>query len=1113
MTAQIVIFVPAPAAPALVSPADASATNDTTPYFDWNSVQYGSTYRIQIDTNNDFSSPEQDVTGASTDFTSAALPDGKTYYWRVRAINVNGQNGPWSASRSLKVDALPPGLPGLVAPLDRTNIKDTTPQFDWTSPGGTILYQLQVSANPNLSAPVIDTQTSAVTYTAPTALPYGTYYWRVRSQDKAGNWGGWSVTYTVTITLLSTPTNATHLTAIPTFTWKSGDGADAYEFRLDNESSFSLPLVIGPINTGLTRTYTPGISLADGQYFWSVRVYDNGVWSGWMPAWTITMTAPPPAKPVLTAPTLGEPLSTPTPLFTWQAVSGGASFTYQIQIDNNDTFVSPLLDSTLPAGQLTHTPAAPLTEGGPLYWRVRAINLAGVAGKWASSSFKLLQLPAPTQSTPAADSKSSDTTPDFAWSGVPDAASYQLQVATDTTFVTLVHTVTQSETTYPLPGGSALPGGTYYWRVRAISAANVVGKWSTKWAFTVDLTPPTAPLLLSPVDHAGTNDFTPLFTWSLPAGAKAYQFQISPNADFSGAPVIPVATTQYDQPTDLGYGLYYWRVQARDLYNNWSEWSTANTLSVTILKAPADGSSTTLARPVFKWKAATGALYYEFQLDNDSNFGSTLASVNVGSALTYTPGFDLTPGAFYWRVRLNGGVWMPAWTVIVTPTTPGTPLLVAPASDGLTNDSTPLFSWEAATNGNTYRIQIDDAADFGGPEQDVTVGVGLLTYTASTLADGAYNWRVQAINSAGRAGAWSAGRKVTIDTTVPGAPVLIFPVNLASVTNPKLTFTWNEMKGATQYEIQLDPSNLFPLPAINTRDVESYTPPTPLSRLLYYWRVRAIDGAGNVSAWSEIRSFNLVAGVTVPSGDVPTATVAPPTETNGIVPTPTVLPTLTPTPTAVPLPALLPYIEGFDSGLGWIALGAWRSDAGAQGLGWFADASPRGMSSTLSGITPLDLRTAANPELTYWTRAVLSTADLVALDLSLDGGLTWLPLDQQIGAAWDWTSRTVNLSAYRGFVVTLRFRLDAFGAVPEGATSTGWWIDSLTVQEAPVVPTATPTDLPTATPVPTDPPTATPEPPTATPIPTDPPTATPIPTEPPAVEPTVIPENAEGSGS
>jgi cell division septation protein DedD len=275
--------------------------------------------------------------------------------------------------------------------------------------------------------------------------------------------------------------------------------------------------------------------------------------------------------------------------------------------------------------------------------------------------------------------------------------------------------------------------------------------------------------------------------------------------------------------------------------------------------------------------------------------------------------------------------------------------------------------------------------------------------------------------------------------------------------------------------------------------------------------VQAVDAAGNVSDWSETRTLGLVAGITgiiTPEtsleGSTPVATevIVEPTA----VPT-DVVPTGVPsaTPTSVPVPVLLPVFETFDLGTGWLAQGYWRFDTQSayHGGGWLADSTVRDQSSTLTGDVWIDLRMAVNPQIVFWQRAVLSGQDVIALDLSVDGGLSWLPLDQQIGSSFDWTSRTVDLAVYRGTVIRLRFRLETPGALPEGVTSTGWWIDELTVQEAPVV-------LPTVTPVPTDLPTAIPtavptEPPTATPLPTEPPTVTPVPTDLPTAIPTDVP--------
>jgi hypothetical protein len=191
---------------------------------------------------------------------------------------------------------------------------------------------------------------------------------------------------------------------------------------------------------------------------------------------------------------------------------------------------------------------------------------------------------------------------------------------------------------------------------------------------------------------------------------------------------------------------------------------------------------------------------------------------------------------------------------------------------------------------------------------------------------------------------------------------------------------------------------------------------------------------------------------------------------------------------------MVPFMDAFDSGIGWNPAGAWRLDVAHQGMGWFVDSSLREQASSLTFGTLIDLRAAQYPQLSFWQKAVLTGGESLAVEISLDGGLSWFAIDQQTGLISDWTQHTVDLSAYRGTAIGLRLTLSAFGLVPDGAISVGYWLDDLAILNVPPMPTAIPlsTDVPTSTPLPTEVPT---EVPTPTLPPTEIPTATPLPTE------------------
>ena len=93
-----------------------------------------------------------------------------------------------------------------------------------------------------------------------------------------------------------------------------------------------------------------------------------------------TGTAPPPTP---AAPTLLSPAQDATPAqpvaFDWSEVTAAAS--YRIQIDDSSTFSNPVVvDRTVTASQLT----APTLAARRHWWRVRAVNSAGVAGPFST---------------------------------------------------------------------------------------------------------------------------------------------------------------------------------------------------------------------------------------------------------------------------------------------------------------------------------------------------------------------------------------------------------------------------------------------------------------------------------------------------------------------------------------------------------------------------------------------------------------------------------------------------------------------------------------------------------------------------------------------------------
>lgn len=85
-------------APQLRAPTEGSVDVETVPTFSWTRINAAVEYQIQIASNMEFTMPEFDDTVGDTTYSGATLQPMTAYFWRVRAIDASGNNGPFSAA-------------------------------------------------------------------------------------------------------------------------------------------------------------------------------------------------------------------------------------------------------------------------------------------------------------------------------------------------------------------------------------------------------------------------------------------------------------------------------------------------------------------------------------------------------------------------------------------------------------------------------------------------------------------------------------------------------------------------------------------------------------------------------------------------------------------------------------------------------------------------------------------------------------------------------------------------------------------------------------------------------------------------------------------------------
>lgn len=158
----------------------------------WTESLGATSYDLQFSTSSDLSGSPIFGGSVSTSYSSPTnLLRNTTYYWRVRANNLNGPSD-WSQTYSFTTSLYEPTAPTLLLPSNGATGLSSTVTFKWEPVIGAQKYQIVVSTNPD---PLINFITSPSTTS--TSIPIGgfkratTYYWTVRIATSPIDWGPW----------------------------------------------------------------------------------------------------------------------------------------------------------------------------------------------------------------------------------------------------------------------------------------------------------------------------------------------------------------------------------------------------------------------------------------------------------------------------------------------------------------------------------------------------------------------------------------------------------------------------------------------------------------------------------------------------------------------------------------------------------------------------------------------------------------------------------------------------------------------------------------------------------------------------------------------------------
>jgi len=260
----------------------------------------------------------------------------------------------------------------------------------------------------------------------------------------------------------------------------------------------------------------------------------------------------------------------------------------------------------------------------------------------------------------------------------------------------------------------------------------------------------------------------------------------------------------------------------------------------------------------------TGITYY-VSADNGSHWeqiipNSVHAFEYLGNQLKWKA--VLTTSHLYRTPQLN------SLSIAYLPLLNGT-ILLTPLNHTHTNDNTPYFEWGDIPEATDYIIQLDTSTTFNSVDYRYQK-VNNNYWTASPfLQDNTWYWRVAGIDSKNDVGFFSAYNILYIDAP-PGQSTLISPENNRYIATSNPTFTWSEAYNALNYTLQLDSSNTFSsgdLIIYSQILLTSYSPISPITDGIWYWRIQAFDNTGNSGPYSNVNL--IIIDATIPSIDQP----------------------------------------------------------------------------------------------------------------------------------------------------------------------------------------------------------------------------------------------------
>ena len=342
----------------------------------------------------------------------------------------------------------------------------------------------------------------------------------------------------------------------------------------------------------------------------------------------------------------------------------------------------------------------------------------------------------------------------------------------------------------------------------------------------------------------------------------------STRVTLANMPVIPYPTTGITRAIGVVLDVN----DANDWNDDSSTWDSAeidiincNTPATPSLVSPANWDYTQDRTPFFDWNSVTYADSYRIWVDDALDWASLVINQST-SGSDFTPGSNLADDTYYWAVTAYDttsgcniqSAWSEVRALVVDDTNPANPTMWSSThtSGGWSNSNLITANWSGAydaTSGvqgyGTYWSQ--GATD----TPDATLDTAGNSETSSPLSDGSWYFHLRTVDNAGNwAGAVHLG-PFHIDTVAPTAWMIdLPPVQIGN----SFQVSWGGSDNAAgvdgYYVMYKVGAGAWTSWLSNTSATSAtFGPSSPVTVVpwqTYYFRVAAVDEAGNLGLYS-----------------------------------------------------------------------------------------------------------------------------------------------------------------------------------------------------------------------------------------------------------------------